>query len=53
MYLFMGYAQSPLLRELFSLVVESGGHSLVALRGPLLVPASLAVERGIWSHGLQ
>ena len=52
MYLFIGYAGSPLLRGPFSLVVESGGRSLVAVPGPLLVPASL-VERGIWSHGLQ
>ena len=42
-----GYAGASLLRGLFSLVVESGGCSLVAVRGPLIVVASLVVEHGI------
>ena len=34
-----------------SLVVESGGYSLVAVRGLLTVEASLVVEHRLWGTG--
>ena len=37
----------------FSLVVTSGGYSLVAVCGLLIAVASLVVERRLQAHGLQ
>ena len=36
-----------------SLVVASGGYSLVAVFGPLFAVASLVIEHGLWAQGLQ
>ena len=36
-----------------SLVVASGGYSLVAVFGPLSAVASLVIELGLWVQGLQ
>ena len=36
---------------MLSLVVASGGYSLVVVQGLLIAVASLAVEHGLWSVG--